>query len=153
LREVIEFSCKNVPYYRRLFAEAGLKPGEIPDDGDLARVPSWRSHDQGPGGRRFRHGDKNKLRLTGTSGTTARQGVFYMSKEAEGRPTQRSSCSSAGRVFAGGKPHPDGRGLPEGFEKTTKDILFNCHYFSAFDVSDADLERIGCSSQGRGFER
>ena len=39
LRRVVEDACRYVPFYRRLFREAGLSPGDIRGLDDLPRVP------------------------------------------------------------------------------------------------------------------
>jgi phenylacetate-CoA ligase len=39
LRQLVRHAYENVPYYRRLFDEAGLKPGDIRGLADLHRIP------------------------------------------------------------------------------------------------------------------
>jgi phenylacetate-CoA ligase len=39
LRKLVKYAYKNVPYYRRLFDERGLKPGDIKGVQDLAKLP------------------------------------------------------------------------------------------------------------------
>ncbi len=73
LRAVVRHAGRQVPYYRRLFAEAGLKPEEIRSLQDLARIPiSSRSDLQSlPDRDKVSNGiDPNKLILHCTSGTS-----------------------------------------------------------------------------------
>jgi len=144
LREVVEFSCRNVPCYRQLCAESGLRPEEIRTTGDLARLPilqksmirARRIDD-------FIHGDKSKLLLHRTSGTTGEQGVFYMSKEAEGWIYAAQQMFFKWGGFSPGERHlQTGAAFLRGFEKSVKDFVFNCHYVSAFDISDEELETV-----------
>ena len=144
LREVVEFSCRNIPYYREVFAERGLKPEEIRTTGDLVRLPvldkalirSRRIED-------FVHGDKKKLLVHRTSGTTGEQGTFYLSRDAEGMNYAAELLFFGWGGFSLGERHiQTGVTMKRGFEKKVKDILFNCQYFSAFGLSDADLEKI-----------
>jgi phenylacetate-coenzyme A ligase PaaK-like adenylate-forming protein len=40
LRQLLEHAVAHVPYYRRLFAEAGIRPGDIRSPADLACLPT-----------------------------------------------------------------------------------------------------------------
>ncbi len=70
---VVRHAAKNVPYYRRLFAEAGVRPEEIRGPADLARIPiTSRADLQGrPASDVVARGlDPQRLVLHTTSGTS-----------------------------------------------------------------------------------
>jgi phenylacetate-CoA ligase len=39
LRRLVTHAARNIPYYKRLFREAGLQPDDITEVSDLARIP------------------------------------------------------------------------------------------------------------------
>ncbi len=45
LRRLIAHACRTVPYYRQLFKEAGISPGDIRSLSDLSAIPSTSRED------------------------------------------------------------------------------------------------------------
>jgi len=79
LSRLLAHAYENVPYYRQLFAEYGLKPEDIQTFDDLRRLPSLQKDD-------FKRNidmmvasnrDTRKLRVATTSGTSGKPLQFY----------------------------------------------------------------------------
>lgn len=72
LREVVGYAYATVPYYRRVFDERGLKPGDVRGRADLPKLPILTRRDiqQNFDDLRSRAFKPKELRLGHTSGTT-----------------------------------------------------------------------------------
>jgi len=89
LEKLLKHAYKNVPYYRRVFDERGLKPKDIKDFDDLKKLP-YLTKDT------FRDNFNNKkiiakniklsrLPMSHTSGTTGKPLQFYVNKDTEAK--------------------------------------------------------------------
>ena len=85
LEKLLKHAYENVPYYRRVFDERGLKPKDIQDFGDLKKLP-YLTKDEFK--KNFEKGEiivKNinlsKLSMSHTSGTTGKPLQFYQNKD------------------------------------------------------------------------
>ena len=89
LEKLLKHAYINVPYYRRVFDERGLKPKDIQDFDDLQKLP-YLTKDE------FRDNFNNKkiiakninlskLPLSHTSGTTGKPLQFYVNKDTEAK--------------------------------------------------------------------
>lgn len=79
LSKLLHHAYKNVPYYRRVFDERGLKPKDIQDFSDLRKLPcldknTLRLHAQHIAAENV---DLGKLPMSHTSGTTGKPLQFY----------------------------------------------------------------------------
>ena len=72
LRRLLHHTCENVPFYRRLYAEAGVSPDSIASVGDLARLPIVRREQIQHLGAELLAGDADLSRCvrSSTSGST-----------------------------------------------------------------------------------
>ena len=72
LRVLLEHAYKNVPYYRKVFDNLGLKPKDIQDKEDLTRLPLLRKEDiiKNPSTLIAKNISKKELMPMTTSGTT-----------------------------------------------------------------------------------
>lgn len=82
LRELLEFSYQNVPYYKKLFDKCGLKPKDMQEPGDLKKIPLLtkkiiRENFQDLLSINVR---KSDVELTSSSGTTGEKLLFYLPK-------------------------------------------------------------------------
>ncbi|PKP61718.1 hypothetical protein CVT91_02170 [Candidatus Atribacteria bacterium HGW-Atribacteria-1] len=101
LEKLLKHAYKNVPYYRRVFDERGLKPKDIQDFDDLKKLP-YLTKDE------FRDNFNNKkiiskniklskLPLSHTSGTTGKPLQFYVNID-EGAKEWAFICHQWSRV-------------------------------------------------------
>jgi len=87
LRGLIRHAYQQVPYYRRLFDEHGLHPGDIATVGDLPRVPLLTKaalQRGGPGDFMACGIDRNHCVKRDTSGTSGRHVILYRTKHEDG---------------------------------------------------------------------
>ncbi len=79
LRDLIQYACAHVPYYRDLFRANGLKPEDIRCTADLYRVPVLTRDIVREQGERLRSDEFRSLRplLARTSGSTGTPLQFY----------------------------------------------------------------------------
>jgi phenylacetate-CoA ligase len=83
LRQLVKYAYKNVPYYRRIFDERGLKPSDIKGVEDLAKLPVLtkrliRDNFDDITARGF---PSKELVLNSTGGSTGETLKFYRSKD------------------------------------------------------------------------
>ena len=136
LRSLLAVAYREVPFYRSLF-------GKVPTSADLGSLPVVTKAALRAG---YPH---LTTRPTGqrchencTSGSTGTN--FYVREDAETAGWHRASLLLAFE-WSGwrlGEPHlQTGVTLRRGFVKAVKDRLLRCAYVSAFDLSDAALDR------------
>ncbi len=85
LRALIRHAYENVPYYRRVFKERGIRPSDIDTMDDLAKIPVLTKETlRTEGGDLLAANvDKRDLVCLSTSGTTGRPVHFYCDKRLE----------------------------------------------------------------------
>lgn len=143
LRELVDVAYREVPFYRSLFEEAGVRPADIRAPEDLARLPPATKAALRAG---YPH---QTTRDTGqrthescSSGSTGAN--FCVREDPETAGWHRASFLLA-MEWSGwrlGEPHlQTGMTLKRGLVKGAKDRLLRCSYVSAFDLSDAALDR------------
>jgi len=82
IRHVVAHAYQNVPFYRRLYDEAGVKPSSIQSVDDLSLLPIISRLDLmtgGPASYLRRGADPQKLTLKHTTGTTGNPVAVYLS--------------------------------------------------------------------------
>jgi len=89
LEKLLKHAYKNVPYYRRVFDERGLKPKDIQDLDDLKKLP-YLTKDifrENFDTKKIISKDSNLLKLpkSHTSGTTGKPLQFYLNKDTEAK--------------------------------------------------------------------
>lgn len=139
---LIRVAYHEVPFYRQLMDEAGVKPDDICGPGDLYKLPVVTKD-------MLRQGYPHQTtRPTGwktfedcTSGSTGAN--FWVRKDTETAGWCRASFTLA-LEWAGwqlGEPHlQTGMTLSRSLEKRLKDVILRCHYVSAFDLRDESLD-------------
>ena len=103
VRSLVRHAFENVPYYRRLFQEAGLDPGDIRTVEDLRAVPiSTREELRGAGSDLFARGfDPSAAMTARTSGSTGRPWSIY---RTEGENRLRRALDFRSMRCAGVRP-------------------------------------------------
>ncbi len=83
LRPLVDHAYRNVPYYRQLFDDLGLKPRDIREPADLQRLPLLSKQDVRRNLDRLiaRNFDRKKMHYATTSGTTGTPLPVYITDE------------------------------------------------------------------------
>ncbi len=101
LRQLVEHAYKNVPYYRQIFHERAIKPGDIASSEDLAKLPILTK-------KLIRHNfndmvsrgfPKKEIITQSTGGSTGEQLMFYRTKDE--RMNWNIAASLRGYAWAG----------------------------------------------------
>jgi phenylacetate-CoA ligase len=87
LSKLLEHAYVNVPYYRGVFDERGLKPKDIQDLKDLQQLPYLTKEDVKSNFNELiaRNADISKCRLSHTSGSTGKPLSFYINNDARAK--------------------------------------------------------------------
>jgi len=136
LRELLAVAYREVPFYRALWDEAGIGPG------DLAQLPPATKEALRAGYPRLTTRDTGQRTYEScSSGSTGAN--FCVREDPETTGWHRASLLLA-LEWSGwrlGEPHlQTGMTLKRGLVKGVKDRLLRCAYVSAFDLSDAALD-------------
>jgi phenylacetate-CoA ligase len=143
LRKLLAIVYREIPLYRELMDQAGVKPEHIRTISDLSRLPivtKTQMRERFPDG---------VIRSTGlpvydtkTSGSTGR--LFTIREDAASAGVYRASFMLA-LEWAGwqpGEPHiMTGVNFERSRDRRIKDFLLQCHYMRVDDLSDAQLDR------------
>lgn len=81
LRQTTKFSYETIPYYRKLFNNIGLKPGDIRNESDLIKIPILRKDDIKRNLADLISRTVNVVSMKRTSGTTDYPLPIYLSSE------------------------------------------------------------------------
>lgn len=151
LRELLEFSYQNVPYYKRLFDECGLKPQSVQDLSDLKKIPLLTKKIIKENFKELvaLNAVKNDIELTYSSGTTGEKLLFYLPKVlkyqinfaityrfyswAGIKPFDRRITMGA-RVFTRSRPYWI-------FNKAGNQLLLSIHHLS-YETVDEYIRKI-----------
>jgi phenylacetate-CoA ligase len=142
LKSLLKIADQEVPFYRDLMHNAGIKPGELSRSRDLRDLPIVT---KGMLRAAYPH---NTTRSTGqstydvsSSGSTGTN--FWVKEDAETAGSYRAPFLLA-LEWAGwriGEPHlQTGMTLSRSRDRKLKDSLLRCHYVAAFDLSDSHLD-------------
>lgn len=142
LKDLINVAYNEVPFYRELMDQASLKPADIQKAADLRKLPIVTKEmlrASYPDGTTRDTGRKTwESRSSGSTGTN-----FSVLEDSETAGWYRASFLLA-LEWAGwkiGEPHlQTGMTLHRNLSKRIKDELLNCHYVSAFDLTDSHLD-------------
>lgn len=139
---LMQIVYQEVPLYREAMDQAHLKPNQIRVPEDLRRLPVFTKDIY------IQNYPERVTRSTGfktyearTSGSTGKN--FCVSEDAETAGRYRA-CFLLALEWAGwrfGEPQVQmGMTTTRSFDRKLKDFLLNCHYVSAFDLSDQNLD-------------
>jgi len=143
LRSVVDIAYGEVSFYRALMQDAGVKPNDIRCPADLSKLPvvTKQMLSAGyPDSTTRATGQKNyEVFTSGSTGTN-----FCVREDAETAGWYRASFLLAleWTNWTIGEPHlQTGMTTERSLEKRLKDALLQCYYVSAFDLSDAHLDK------------
>jgi phenylacetate-CoA ligase len=142
LSSLIRVAYHDVPFYRRLLDDAGIESASIRRRQDLMRLPIVTKQQLRAG---YPH---STTRSTGqkpyevsSSGSTGTN--FRVQEDAETAGIHRAAFLLA-LEWSGwqvGEPHlQTGITLNRSVDRRLKDFLLRCHYVSAYDLTDANLD-------------
>lgn len=142
LRSLITTAYREVPYYQSLMDSTRLRPEQIRTAVDLAQIPASTKatlRARYPQGTTRQTGQR--LYEVATSGSTGTN--FRLLEDAYTAGWYRASLLLA-LEWAGwriGEAHVQtGMTLQRSLDRKLKDILLNCHYVSAYDLSEKQLD-------------
>jgi phenylacetate-CoA ligase len=143
LRELVNVAYREVPFYRSLLDDAGVRPAEIRAPEDLVRIPPATKAALRAGyPRQTTRPTGQRTHESCSSGSTGAN--FCVREDPETAGWHRASFLLA-MEWSGwriGEPHlQTGMTLKRGPVKGIKDRLLRCSYVSAFDLSDEALDR------------
>ncbi len=143
LAKLVQVAYKEVPFYTDLMDQACVKPQDIKTHFDLQRLPivtkeMFRQHY--PHATVRATGQKQyEVRTSGSTGTN-----FCVMEDRRTAGWHRSSFLLA-LHWAGwklGEPHlQTGMTLQRSLDRKLKDVFMRCHYVSAYDLRDVNLDR------------
>lgn len=142
LENLIRICYDEVPFYKKIFDQAGVKPNEIRRVEDLAKLPIITKEmirENYP--EKTIRKTKFKTHKNATSGSTGKNFEVLEDSETEGlnRAAFILMLEWAGWKI-GEKHFQTGMTLQRGFLKKIKDIFLRCEYASAYDLSDHILD-------------
>jgi phenylacetate-CoA ligase len=143
LQNLVEIAYRDVPLYRALMEQRNLRPEDIQNLQDIAKLPILTKEAirknyptkmiRSTGSRRY------QVSSSGSTGTNlcAQQDI-----ETAGR---LRACHLLALDWAGwsmGEPHLQfGMTVRRGSLKSAKDFVFRCHYVSSYELTNAELDR------------
>jgi len=154
LRELVNVAYREVPFYRSLLDDAGVRPAEIRAQEDLARIPPATKAALRAGyPLQTTRPTAQRTYESCSSGSTGAN--FCVREDPETAGWHRASFLLA-MEWSGwrlGEPHlQTGMTLKRGPVKGIKDRLLRCSYVSAFDLSDEALDRALEILEGKRIE-
>lgn len=133
-----------VPMYKELYRDAGASLTDITNVSDLHKLPIVSKEmlrNNFP--ERSTRKTGQKVYQISTSGSTGKNLFLVEDNFTAG---WYRAAFLLGQTWSGwqfGEPHlQTGMTLNRGFQKRLKDHMLNCHYFSAFDLSDEKLDAM-----------
>jgi phenylacetate-CoA ligase len=143
LQELVAFSVERVPFYKAAFESRGIEPRHVRAVADLSRLPVLTKQDlRDSFDALLVRGHRGRTYEMKSSGSTGAQTTVLIDKACNDEvfATQLLFWSWGG--FAMGKPHlQTGMSLTRGMTRQLKDFAFRCSYTSAFELTDAAMER------------
>jgi phenylacetate-CoA ligase len=143
LRETLRTAYAEVPFYRDLFDQHGIRPRDISTRGDLPRIPTVTKDDLREAyPERCVRKTSYPVQEQFTSGSSGRPFAVKVDAHtlSEARALMFLRANFSGWEI--GDPFlQTGMSLNRGIVKRAKDSLLRVRYVSAFDLSDAVLDR------------
>jgi phenylacetate-CoA ligase len=147
LRELLVHAQAHVPYYRRLFSEAGFKVSQVASLADLARLPLLDKSRIRSNIEALKSEKAENLSRFNTGGSSGEPLVFYISNErishdvaAKWRATRWWNVDIGDReAVVWGSPIE--LGAQDGL-RALRDRLLRTQLFPAFEMSEQELDRF-----------
>lgn len=144
LTRLIYTAYNEVPFYQQIMTDAGLSPSQISSIEDLERLPVVKKEmlRDGYPVQTTRQTAQQQYEVS-TSGSTGKN--FYVREDMYTAGWYRASFLLA-MEWTGwsiGEPHlQTGMTLNRSFDRKVKDLMLNCHYFSAYRLDERSLENM-----------
>ena len=146
LRDLIEYAYAHVPYVRTRMNEAGLKPPDMREPSDLARLPLMRKPDVRKNRELLRSDSAGKLSSFTTGGSTGEPLIFDLAKR---RVASRVACRMRTSRWWGvmvGDPEIAIWGSPVELNRQdtirkVRDFFLATRLLSAFEMNAATMSR------------
>ena len=143
LRSLMDIVYREVPFYRELMSNAGVKPNDVRRRSDLYKLPIVTKEMLRSGYPHLTTRETGqKTYEVSTSGSTGTN--FWVKEDSETAGWHRASflLASEWANWTIGEPHVQTGMTPNrSLEKKLKDALLGCYYVSAFNLSDARLDK------------
>jgi phenylacetate-CoA ligase len=143
LRSLMEVSYRDVPFYRELMNSAKLRPTELSNPEALSRLPIvTKSMLRAAYPHHTTRATGFRVYEASSSGSTGANFFVMTDSYTEGwyRASFLLACEWAGWQI--GEPHMQtGMTLKRSRGRWLKDIVLRCHYISAFDLSNSQLDQ------------
>ena len=146
LRALIKHAYENVAYYNELFKKLKLKPNDIKNTDDLAKLPILTKEEIREN---FKNGKiiaknipEKELILTGSSGSTGEPLQYYITKDAE---SFSKACNIRGWYWMGyrlGERYVKLSQNPRKGIKRIQDKVNNCYYLFAQQLTNENFKVI-----------
>jgi phenylacetate-CoA ligase len=143
LQNLIRVAYHEVPFYRELMTAAKVKPEDIRTAADLPKLPiATKDMFRANHPQKTVRSTNQKQYEVKTSGSTGKN--FVVIEDAQTAGSYRA-CTLMALHWAGwriGQPHlQTGMTLKRSPDRKLKDAFMRCHYVSAFDLTDENLDR------------
>jgi len=147
LRNLIDHAYTNVPFYRELFDQYGVKPAQIKDVSDLVKLPILSKKDIRDGINSGKLIDQNanlsKLERNNSSGSTGEPLQFYLNAEASS--IKKASAIRAWQWMGFNLGDKILRISPlkrKGLIKHIQDIMTRTHYMHAYKLNEDEFAKM-----------
>lgn len=146
LRIMIEHAYANVPYYRKLFLDNGLKPADITSTDDLKKIPLLTKEDirqNFPKQIVATNISRKYMLLGGSSGSTGQPLQFYRTKKAQSLSRAANLRGWYWTGFRLGDPYIKIATMPRNsIQKKVQDWLNKSHYIHSRSMDNEDIRDI-----------
>ncbi|ABA58433.1 possible CapK protein [Nitrosococcus oceani ATCC 19707] len=145
LRRLIKFASQQVPYYRKLFAEAGIGPNDIRSPEDLPKLPFLTKDLIRANMDVLKADNASSLVRFNTGGSTGEPLIFYLGKERVGHDVAAKWRATRWWGVDIGDPEVVVWGSPvelgaQNRLREWRDHLLRTRLLSAFDMSERNLD-------------
>jgi phenylacetate-CoA ligase len=142
LRELIMVAYREVPFYRELMQGEGVRPEDIRTAADLKKLPPvTKDMLRAAYPQKTVRATGQKTREARTSGSTGQNFIVREDSETAGRYRAAFFLAASWSGWEFGMPYVQtGMTLNRQGMRGWKDLLFQSHYVSAYDLTDAHLD-------------
>ncbi len=143
LQSLIAIAYQEVPFYRDLMNEAGVKPEDIQSVSDLQKLPvTTKDMFRANFPHRTVRSTGQKTYQSRTSGSTGKNFCVIEDHQTAGRYRAALLLALEWAGWKLGEPHlQTGMTLIRNLERKIKDALMRCNYVSAYDLTNEELDR------------
>ena len=146
LGEFIAYCCAHVPYVQDVMRQAGTRPSEIREPGDLARLPIMTKADARKNRDRLRSGIAGGLASVATGGSTGEPLMFDLAKRRIGAQVACRQRAMRWWALSLGDPEVAVWGSPleltrQDWLRSMRDRIMATRLFSAFEMDEATMSR------------